>query len=279
MACYGRGVRHSGVSSIETNRGPAAAHPLLGCPVYELASEREVGLCAALTVIDEARRALARSGRFVVAVPGGATSLPMFACLADLTAEQGFEWEGATFVWVDERRVPYASADSNVGAAVQHGLGALSGARILGMPVAGEAEPGARAYERSLREVLRTPSGHTARIDLAVLGVGADGHVASLFPGAPALGETRRWVVPAEAPFGVRDRLTLTLLPLRAAHRRLLLATGEGKSEIVARVLGPQGAGEGLPVLMVAAGGPTTFLLDGAAAAGLAHVDRPFLLP
>ncbi len=236
-------------------------------PVYELASVREVGLCAALTIIDEARRAIARRGRCVIAVPGGTTPLPMFAELAALSAEQGFAWAGATFVWVDERRVPYDSPDSNVGTAMQHGLGALAGARILGMPVAGDAEEGARAYERSLREVLRTPAGRHAPIDLVVVGVGADGHVASLFPGSPALDAGRRWVVPAAAPSGVEERLTLTLPLLRDARRRLILATGAAKRDVVARVLGRAADAERLPIrLVIADGGPTTWLLDRVAA-------------
>ncbi len=249
--------------------GSAGALGLLSFPVYELASEQEVGLCAALTVIDEARRALVRRGRCVVAVPGGATPLPMFAALAALSAEQRFDWSGATFVFVDERRVPYSSPDSNVGAAVQHGLGALTGARVLGMPVAGEAEHGARAYETSLREVLRAAAGRYAAIDLVVLGVGADGHVASLFPGSPALDVSRRWVVPVEAPSGIRERLTLTLPLLRGARRRLILVTGAAKREIVARVLGRAGDAGDLPVHQVASGVASTWLIDGAAAAAL----------
>jgi 6-phosphogluconolactonase len=249
--------------------GRVAGLPPFEFPVYEVATAREVGLCAALTVLDEARRAIARRGRCVVAVSGGATPLPMFAGLAALSAEQGFEWGGATFVWVDERRVPQGSGDSNLGNALQHGLGALSGARILGMPVAGDAGEGARAYERSLREVLRTPAGRCAPLDLVVLGVGADGHVASLFPGSPALAETRRWVVPAESPSGVRERLTLTVPLLRDARRRLVLATGDAKRDVVARVLGRVPGADLLPIrLVLAGGGPTTWLLDSAAACG-----------
>jgi 6-phosphogluconolactonase len=236
-------------------------------PVYELATAREVGLGAALTVIDEARRAIVRRGRCVIAIPGGTSPLPMFSGLAALSAEQGFAWTGVTFVWVDERRVPYSNPESNVGAAILHGLGALTGARILGMPVAGDAEHGATAYERSLREVLRTPAGRYSPVDLVVLGIGADGHVASLFPGSPALDVTRRWVVPATAPSGVSERLTLTLPLLRDARRRLILATGEGKRDVVARVLGRLGDADLLPIRRVIAGaGPTTWLLDSAAA-------------
>lgn len=256
--------------------GPAGGLPPFEFPTYELESAREVGLGAALTVIDEAHRAIARRGRCVIAVPGGTTPLPMFAGLAALTAEQGFTWTGATFIWVDERLVPYSSPDSNLGTAMQHGLGALAGARILGMPVAGDAEHGASAYERSLREVLRTPAGRPAPIDLVVLGVGADGHVASLFPGSPALDVSRRWVVPATAPSGVRERLTLTLPLLRGARRRLVLATGAAKQDVVARVLGRASDAERLPVrLVVTDGGPTTWLLDRAAAGTELPLDRP----
>ena len=237
--------------------------------VYVLPSARNVARCAAATLVDEARRAIARRGRFVVAIPGGSTPRPLFAELAVLAREQAFDWSAVTFVWTDERHVPYSSRDSNAGAAVRHGLGALLGARLVPMPVGADAENGARECERELRELLRTPAGRPAPLDMAVLGVGADGHVASLFPGSPALEERRRWVIPVAAPSGVAERLTLTLPVLRAARIRLILVTGAAKRDMVARALAPPDGEQLLPVHLVAATSrPTAWLVDRAAAAG-----------
>ena len=215
--------------------------------VYVLPSARAVARCAAATILDEARRAIARRGRFVVAIPGGATPRPLLAQLAAAARTQEFDWSLVTFVWADERRVPYRSRDSNAGAAVRHGLGKLLGARLLPMPVDADPDGDARAYERTLRELLRAPGGRPAPIDLVVLGVGADGHVASLFPHSPALAAGRRWVVPATAPAGIAERLTLTLPVLRAARLRLVLVTGAAKRDMVARALAPARNAELLP--------------------------------
>jgi 6-phosphogluconolactonase len=235
--------------------------------VFVLPSARAVARCAAGAILDEARRAIARRGRFLLAIPGGATPLALFAALGGAAREQAFDWSGVTVVWVDERRVPYASRDSNAGSAVRHGLAGLLGARLLPMPAGGDAERSARAYEAALRGLLRAPSGRPLPLDTAVLGVGADGHVASLFPGSAALAARRRWVVPASAPAGPRERLTLTLPVLRAARLRLVLVTGRAKREIVARALAPPRGAAPLPVHLAAATRrPTVWLVDRAAA-------------
>jgi 6-phosphogluconolactonase len=234
---------------------------------YVLPSAAAVARCAADTILDEARRAIARRGSFVVAIPGGSTPLPLFAALATAAREQAFDWSGVTFVWVDERHVPYASRGSNAGEAVRRGLAALLGARLLPMPVAGSLADDARAAEAALRDLLRTPSGRPAPLDMAVLGVGTDGHVASLFPGSAALAARRRWVVPAAAPSGPPERLTLTLPVLRAARLRLVLVTGKAKRDMVARALAPAGDGALLPVhLACATRRPSAWLVDRAAA-------------
>lgn len=237
--------------------------------VYVLPSARAVARCAAETLVDEALGAVARRGRFVVAIPGGATPRPLFAALAAAACERDLDWSGVTFVWTDERHVPLADRDSNAGGAVRAGLSRLPGARLLPMPTGGALAADARAADAELHELLRTPAGRLAPLDMAILGVGADGHVASLFPGAAALDAQRRWVVPASAPSGVPGRLTLTLPVLRAARIRLVLATGAAKRAIVARALSPARDGELLPVhLACATRRPTAWLVDRAAAAG-----------
>jgi 6-phosphogluconolactonase len=125
------------------------------------------------------------------------------------------------------------------------------------------AEAGAADYDRELGEL--------ARFDLLLLGLGPDGHVASLFPEQPTLDESERRVVPAEAKLEPYvDRITLTLPMLRAAHAVVFLVTGDGKADAAARAFGGEPSRLTPGSLVRAVSGTTTAVLDGAAAAKLA---------
>lgn len=171
-----------------------------------------------------------------VALAGGRTPRAFYEALAAV----GHEWEGTEVFFGDERCVPPDHPDSNYRMAHEALLSRVS-ARVHRMP--GETCDPA-AYERTLREVLgdRAPS-----LDLVVLGLGEDGHTASLFPGHPALEEPERWVVRVERPD--HPRLTLTLPVLGAAELALFLVAGEVKREALERLL----AGEQIPAARVEA--------------------------
>jgi 6-phosphogluconolactonase len=197
----------------------------------------------------------ARAGDAIV-LTGGSTPRRAY----ELAAERQPDWSAATVWWGDERAVPPEDARSNYRLAKEALLDRLARGprevhRILGV----DPTEAARLYENELRGV---------SLDLLLLGIGADGHTASLFPNAPALDERERLVVAAEAglePFV--PRVTLTLPAIASARDVVFLVTGEEKAEAVARAF----AREPSPATpsSLARGHRTTAVLDRAAASRL----------
>lgn len=177
-------------------------------------------------------------------------------------------WERIHWFFGDDRVVPWDDERSNV-RMVREAFG--HGSRIPAthlhfIPSDAGAEAGARAYERILLDFYGADRLDPARslFDLVLLGIGEDGHTASLFPGKPALGETERLVAPVpEAglePFV--PRITLTFPALASSRHVLILVTGAGKRRALARLA----AGEELPAGRVTSQGDVAWLLDEAAA-------------
>ena len=207
-----------------------------------------------------ARRALARGRPFTVAIPGGSVATMCFARLARLE----LDWSLVEFFWVDERAVPPTDPDSNYGAARSLWLdpAGVPAARIHRMR--GEAarlDQAAEEYSTELAQATGTPP----QLDYVLLGVGADGHVASLFPGRPTASDGR-WVLAVEdAPKPPPRRLSLSLPALTNALRVVIVATGEDKAAVVRAAL-VEAIGS-LPLSRVARGARSCmFLLDRAAA-------------
>ncbi|HSK08010.1 MAG TPA: 6-phosphogluconolactonase [Vicinamibacterales bacterium] len=200
-------------------------------------------------------RARAARGTFSLALAGGSTPRAVYAALA---AREGVAWETVHVFFGDERGVPPDHAASNYRMAHESLLAhvPVSEGHVFRMPAETEdLEAAARGYEALL----------PGRLDCLVLGVGADGHTASLFPGSPALRETSRAVVPATGP-EARQRLTITPPVIRRARRRIVLAAGAGKAAAVRAAL----AGPGDPVACPARlARPALWILDEAAASGL----------
>ena len=185
-----------------------------------------------------------------------------------LAAERDADWSGATVWFTDERCVPPADPDSNFGMADRALLSQLSaGPSVVRME--GELGPdaGAGNYEAAVRERL----GSDPRWNLLLLGMGPDGHTASLFPGKPEVEERSRLAV--AVPLAGMDpqvpRISLSLPALGAAREAILLITGENKADTVARVFGPS-PDRSLPAAQVELPyGTLTVLLDEAAASRL----------
>jgi 6-phosphogluconolactonase len=186
----------------------------------------------------------------------------------ELAGQRDADWSSATVWFTDERCVEPSHPDSNFGMAERALLGQLSaGPRVVRME--GELGPdaGAGAYEAELRAQM----GSEARWDLLLLGMGPDGHVASLFPGKPEVDERSRLAVgvPLAGMEPQVPRISLTLPALGSARAAVLLITGEGKADMAARVFGPQ-PDRSLPAAMVDLRyGTLTVLLDEAAASKL----------
>jgi 6-phosphogluconolactonase len=202
----------------------------------------------------------ARAGCEIV-LTGGSTPGRAY----ELAAELEPDWSAAGVWWGDERCVPPDDERSNFGLARRTLLERLDGQPARLHRIRGEDQPAAAAasYDQELR-------GTT--LDLLLLGLGPDGHLASLFPNSPGLAETERLVIPAEAkldPFV--ERVTMTPPALRSARRMIYLATGERKSEAVAGAFAgpPDPAVPGS--LIRAENGETIAILDQKAASRLHH--------
>lgn len=203
--------------------------------------------------------AAARTGGHVV-LTGGSTPAAAYERAAALEPD----WSRTELWWGDERCVPPDDERSNYGMAKRTLLDhlAVQPAHVHRMRGELGRDAGAEEYELELRAL--------ERFDLVLLGLGPDGHVASLYPGQPTLDETTRRVVGAEAhldPFV--DRITLTLPVLRAARAVVFLVAGAGKADACARAFGGEPSHSTPGSLVRAEGGTTAAVLDPAAASRL----------
>jgi 6-phosphogluconolactonase len=177
--------------------------------------------------------AIASRGVCRVALSGGSTPRGYHRLLSgDARFRELVEWERIEFYWGDERCVPPEHADCNYRMAYETLLSPLSIADRRIFRIRGElsAEEGAAEYEKLLQQSF---GGAPPRFDLLLLGMGADGHTASLFPGTPGLEETQRSVTavrPATAP---HERITLTFPVLNAARCVIFAVSGQDKAPIV----------------------------------------------
>jgi 6-phosphogluconolactonase len=173
-------------------------------------------------------RAVAEHGACAVAIPGGSVAVRAFPTLARLP----LDWRRTHFFWVDERAVPITDPESNYGAAQAAWLGpaGVPAESIHRMPADGhDLAAAAVAYADEMTRVL----GASVRLDFVLLGVGPDGHVASLFPGHAALADTRLVVPVVDAPKPPAGRLTLSLPVLARAARTVVMAFGESKAAAI----------------------------------------------
>ncbi|HEX4932709.1 MAG TPA: 6-phosphogluconolactonase [Gemmatimonadaceae bacterium] len=220
-------------------------------------------LCA---IIDAAARRAARDGRrWSVAVPGGSVAARLLPALA--AAE--IPWSQGDLFWVDERVVPWSHPESNYGAARAGWLRALEGSALRVHPVPVEAPSLAECAER-YEATVRACLGPRATLDVAILGVGEDGHVASLFPGHDAALDSTRLVVPVEgAPKPPPARVSLTMPVLARAHAVVVAAYGDAKRPVIAEAVRGASPGEGhrLPVARLVQASPRVILLLDRAAA------------
>lgn len=192
---------------------------------------------AASFLVETGRNAIDRKERFAVAISGGSTPRKLYGLLGSEEYRHQIDWHGVHFFWVDERCVPREHAESNFKAASDAFLSKIS------MPdgnihrIKGEEFPSkaSREYQEELWKFFGR-SGFPV-FDLIILGVGEDGHTASLFPGSEALGEKERWIVPIYLRKPKINRVTLTLPVLNNASQTLFLVAGPSKAGVLSEIL------------------------------------------
>ena len=214
----------------------------MSAPVVRLFPDAEaVSRAAAEEFVRRAAEAVAARGRFAVALSGGSTPKRMYELLAEAPLRSQVDWGRADLFWGDERCVRPDDKDSNYRMAREAMLSRLPipPSRVRRMEAERpDRDAAARDYQAVIARVFGVaPDGLPPAFDLILLGMGPDGHTASLFPETPALGEATRWVVPNHAPKPPADRLTLTYPILNNAREVLFLVAGADKAERLTEVL------------------------------------------
>lgn len=229
-----------------------------------LPDAQAVAAATADRLLAAGRNAIRRRGRFVVALTGGSTPLAVCPLLVVPPRVRMLDWSRVEFFFGDERAVPPNHPESNYNTARLALLDYLRGLRmeqVHRMPCElDDLDAGARDYERELREVIGGEG--VPRFDLVWLGMGADGHTASLFPGSDALEERERLVVATWVPSLAAWRMTLTYPVLNAAREAMFVVTGADKADAFAQVR----AGSAEPPAGRVRAERTLWLVDAAAA-------------
>lgn len=240
----------------------AAPKPSLTTPtggsVFVLPDRAALMVAAAERIVGLAASAIAERGRFTWALAGGSTPEQLYALLATSAYRPRIDWQRVHFFWGDERCVAPDDPQSNYRMARQSLLDVVQPPELNLHRMHGELEPsaGADSYQRELERVFQAAkSDHPPRFDCILLGMGGDGHTASLFPGTRALQESQRWVVVNEAqglaPGVTATRLTFTLPLLNAARDVMFLVAGADKSQRLAEVVSGKHSGPAFPAELV----------------------------
>jgi 6-phosphogluconolactonase len=218
---------------------------------------------AGMTIRRSALEAVEARGGFTIALSGGRTPLPLYKWLAG--AGPALPYEKMRVFWSDERAVPPDHPQSNYRLAWDAWLSAVPADSTRIHRIRGEDDPetAATAYE----QLLHTTLGDPPIFDLILLGMGSDGHIASLFPRGPEV-HSNRLVVASRAPVSPRRRITMTLRVILAGRQIMVLATGSEKSQAVRAALeGPQT--DAVPASLLRAHPQALWFLDLRAAAAL----------
>jgi 6-phosphogluconolactonase len=199
----------------------------------------ELARKAAEQFVSLAGAAIARSGRFTVALSGGSTPRALYLLLGSADYRERIDWRRVHLFWGDERCVPPDHAESNYRMVQEALLPRVSIPPENIHRMAGEKEPrvAANEYEEELRRFFALAPGQVPRFDLILLGLGEDGHTASLFPGGEALNQNERLVATAYVERLRAHRLTLTLPVINAAAQVTFLIAGQSKRAIVNEIL------------------------------------------
>lgn len=192
-----------------------------------------------------AEDAINERGKFVTSLSGGSTPKGFYSRLAEKEIASKIDWSKVVVFFGDERTVPYTSPESNQRMITEHLLSkvALNRENVFALSDP-DMDPKQTAidYERTMHEFFRLAGDELPQFDFMLLGLGDDGHTASLFPGSPALSETHRWFVDNKVEKLNTVRLTTTYPVINNSRNIIFLASGKGKAGVLKEVLtGPEG--------------------------------------
>ena len=214
-----------------------------------------------------ARECVSDKGFFTVAVSGGSTPRPMHRMLAEEPYRWEVPWNKTHIFWVDERRVPENDPQSNYGAAKEDILDRVDVPQEQIYPMFDGDSPGewALKYQKKIIDFFQLKERQYPIFDLIFLGLGPDGHTASLFPGQEALSENDRIIITVRGGNPCIHRITMTFSVLNQAAHVVFLASGNGKAAVVNNIL--RGRKVGLPASKIQPkNGTLTWILDKEAA-------------
>lgn len=244
--------------------------------IRTLTTPQELFEAAAEEVVRSAAESVSQRGRFTIALSGGSTPKSLFNLLAT-NAKSALPWDRTFFFWGDERHVPPTDPDSNYRMADEAMLSKIpvASANIFRIPTENpDAAAVAQAYEQTLQKFFALKPGEFPRFDLILLGMGPDGHTASLFPNSAALQEKSRLVVANWVEKLKTHRLTLTLPVLNAGRCVTFLVSGTDKAPALHAVLESDAPAEQYPSKLIhPTDGKLIWLIDRAAASQL--TDQP----
>lgn len=220
--------------------------------------------------VEIAQDAVAKRGAFRIALAGGSTPRPLYMLMASDPWCEQVPWDRTYVFWGDERRVPPSHPDSNYRMAHEALLQYVPIPREHIFRMDGEelASAAARDYTATLQHHFELGRNEWPRFDLILLGLGADGHTASIFPGTRAVSDRSNMVIVYDVPKLGAERMTLTLPVINNARHVMFLVTGEDKAEALYQVLHGERRPSTYPAQAVKpVDGSLVFLVDRAAAA------------
>ena len=230
-------------------------------------TSEQLAVAAAERFVECAREFHGTLERFSVALAGGNTPRRVYELLATERFKNRIDWPQIYLFFGDERSVPPDHPDSNYRTVYESLISQVPIPPKNVHRIVGEGNPNenARAYEKQLRTFFAGLS--WPRFEFVLLGMGEDGHTASLFPNSAALREMSRWVVPTKNEQSDQDRITLTLPVFNHARRVTFLVTGKKKAQRLKEVLRPEPRSEQLPAQAIAlVAGMPEWLVDADAA-------------
>ncbi len=246
----------------------------MSSPTIRIVPDKEaIFLASADEFVRLAKGAVAAGKRFTVALSGGSTPRGLYELLTTPAYKSQVDWSQVEFFWGDERSVPPDNKDSNYRMAKEALLSKLPIAEQQVHRLQAERsdrDQAARDYQNEIAKVFGvSPDGPPPAFDLILLGMGPDGHTASLFPHTTALKETKRWVVVNHVAKFNTDRVTFTTPLLNRASHVTFLAAGADKAAPLFEVLeGPPNSDE-YPSQLIQPVGELLWLIDKSAAANL----------